>query len=180
MIRVEDKVVDVSTLHNETLSAVVIPRFFGHHSLLRGEADTGSSMHFVTEYAFDVFGHVVQWELYSNAERTVQLQIWRPEPEIAAFRYALVGQVVAQINEGQNSIALAADQVIHVSPGDVIGWFMEGVQSIPYDTEDDCPNSTVRRVYRTVGDVTILDVSGHPQGWFRQYSVKASYRSGDR
>ena len=136
-------------------------------------------MHFVTGYAFDVFGHLVQWELYSNAERTVQLQNWRPEPEIAAFRYALVGQVVVQINEGQNSIALAADQVIHVFPGDAIGWFMEGVQSIPYDTVDDCPISTVRRVYRTAGQVTILDASGNAQGWSRQYSVKAFLRSGD-
>ena len=37
----------------------------------RGEADTGISMHFVTEYAFDVFGYVVRSELYSNAVRIV-------------------------------------------------------------------------------------------------------------
>ena len=144
-----------------------MPRFFGHHPMRRGEADTGSSMHFVTEYAFDVFGHVIRWELYSNAVRTVQLQIWRPVPETGEFRYALVGQVVAEINQGQNNIAVAADQVIHVFPGDVIGWFMRGVQSIPYDTVDDCPNSTVRRVYGTAGDVTTLDVSDHEQGWCR-------------
>ena len=145
----------------------------------RGEADTGSSMHFVTEYAFDVFGHVVRWELYSNAVRTVQLQIWRPVPETGEFRYALMGQVIAPINEGQNNIALQAHEEIHVSPGDVIGWFMEGVQSIPFDTVDDCPNSTVRRVYGTAGQITNLDVSAHPRGWSRQYSVRAFVRSGD-
>ena len=93
-------------------------------------------------------------------------------------------RVIALINEGQNNIALQAREEIHVSLGDVIGWFMEGVQSIPFDTVDDCPNSTVcrfytmRRVYRTAGQITNLDVSGHPEGWFRQYSVQAFLRSG--
>ena len=88
-----------------------------------------------------------------------------------------MGQVVVDINQGHNIIALTADQVIRVLPGDVIGWFMEGVQSIPYDTVNDCPNSTVRRAYRTGGDVTNLNVSAHAEGWRRQYSVKASLRS---
>ena len=90
-----------------------------------------------------------------------------------------MGQVIAPINEGQNNIALQAHEEIHVSPGDVIGWFMEGVQSIPFDTVDDCPNSTVRRVYGTAGQITNLDVSDHPRGWSRQYSVRAFVRSGD-
>ena len=176
---VDSNVVDVSTLHNKNLTAVLMPRFFGHPPMRRGEADTGSSMHFVTEYAFDVFGRVTRWELYSNAVRTVQLQIWRPVPETGEFRYALMGQVIASINEVQNNIALQAHEEIHVSPGDVIGWFMEGVQSIPFDTVDDCPNSTVRRVYGTAGQITNLDVSAHPRGWSRQYSVRAFVRSGD-
>ena len=151
----------------------------------RGEADTGRSMHFVTDYAFDVFGRVTRWELYSNAVRTVQLQIWRPVPETGEFRYALMGQVIAPMNEGQNNIALQAHEEIHVSPGDIIGWFMEGVQSIPFDTVDDCPNSTVRRfytmrrVYRTACQITNLDVSDNPRDWSRQYSVRAFIRSGD-
>ena len=80
-ILVDNNVVDVRTLHNKNLVAVLMARFFGHHPVRRGEADTGSSMHFVTEYAFDVCGHVIRWELYSNAVRIVQLQIWRPVPE---------------------------------------------------------------------------------------------------
>ena len=96
-----------------------------------------------------------------------------------------MGQVIALINEGQNNIALQAHEEIHVSPGDVIGWFMEGVQSIRFDTVDDCPNSTVcrfytmRRVYRTAGQITNLDVSDNPRDWSRQYSVRALIRSGD-
>ena len=161
---VEANVVDVSTLHNKTLSAVVSPRFFGHHPLLRGEEDTGRSMHIVTEYAFDDFGRVVEWQFYSKGERTVQLQVWRPDFDRAALTYVFVRQVEVNIIQGHNTIALTAEQVIQVAPGDVIGWFMRGVQSIPYDTVNDCPNSTVRRAYGTGGDVINLDVSDHA-GW---------------
>ena len=160
MIRgVEANIVNVRTLYNKTLSAVLTPRFFGHHPLPRGEEDTGISMHIVTEYAFDEFGDVVEWQLYSKEERTVQLQVWRPDSDMALLQYVLVGQVVVDITQGHNTIALTADQVIRVLPGDVIGWFMQGVQSIPYDTVNDCPNSTVRRAYGTDGNVTNLNVS---------------------
>ena len=72
-----------------------------------------------------------------------------------------------------------------MSPRDVIGWFMEGVQFIRFDTVDECSNSTVRRFYimrrfyRTAGQITNLDVSDNPRDWSRQYSVRAFIRSGD-
>ena len=96
-----------------------------------------------------------------------------------------MGQVIALINEGQNNIVLQAHDEIHVSPRDVIGWFMEGVQFIRFDTVDECSNSTVRRFYimrrfyRTAGQITNLDVSDNPRDWSRQYSVRAFIRSGD-
>ena len=40
----------------------------------RQREDTGSGMHFITEYAFGVHGYVVRWELYSGSARRVQLQ----------------------------------------------------------------------------------------------------------
>ena len=52
-------------------------------------------------------------------------------------------------------------------------------RQIPYDTVNECPNSTVRRACRTRGGVTNLNVSAHVEGWCRQYSVKASLRSWD-
>ncbi len=48
-----------------------------------------------------------------------------------------------------------------MSPGDVIGWFMECVQFIPFDTVADCLNSIVRRVYGTADQTTSLDASAH-------------------
>ena len=90
-----------------------------------------------------------------------------------------MGQVIAPITQGHNNIEVQAHEEIHVNPGDVIGWFMKGVQSIPFDTVNDCPNSTVRRVYGTAALITHLDASDHHRGWSRQYSVRAFVRSGD-
>ena len=66
-----------------------------------------------------------------------------------------------------------------MSPGDVIGWFMECVQPLPFDTVADCLNSIVRRVYGTAGQTTKLDASAHTQGWPWGYLLCVFVRSGD-
>lgn len=95
----------------------------------------------------------------------VKLQIWRP---MGNLRYDLVGEVIAPIQKGYNSIC--PDNAISVTQGDVLGWYMEGVQAI---THEKGKGRTVRRVYRTFGVVTSLDMASHSQGWLRSYSVRA-------
>ena len=128
-------------------------------------------MHFVTEYAFGVNGDVVRWELFSADARTVQLQAWRWRHE---YEYELVGEVSAQIHVGYNSVDLASDSCIAVQSGDVLGWYMPDLQTIPYNEEG--RHLLVRRVYRTQGRQRILDMSNHRHGWCRTYSLRATVR----
>lgn len=165
---VVDNSAAVAMLTNDTLQAVVLPRLFGYKPIFRKSVDTGCSMHFVSEYEFDVVGHLIRWELYSNGPRIVKLQVWRPS---GRFCYDLVGEVTAPIHEGYNSVELDSENEVLVNPGDVIGWFMERVQAIPFESTSHGPK--VRRVYGTGGAATTLDMSDHSLGWFRRYSLQA-------
>jgi len=136
----------------------------GYNAISREEADTGTGMQFVSEYAFSDDGMLSGWDVYVNRQCSITLQVFRPSG--TDYTYDLVDSTVANVNVGANSIPAW----IEVEAGDVLGWYQSGVQPIVFDNG----GLIVRRAYGYTGSDSTVSMSGHAGGWNRMYSISAT------
>ena len=126
--------------------------------------DTGTGMHFVSDYTIPRAGDVVSWEFETFQAAQLELEIWRPTG--TAYQYQKVGSSgLLQVAVGENVVPQAVP--FAVQPGDVLGWYSPQVQPIPYT--DNAGGLKVRRKYEGVVDT--ISMAGHAAGWTRQYSI---------
>ena len=136
---------------------------YGHLPADRTARDSGTGMHFVSEYSVDKSGDVVGWEFEAFQSADLFLEIWRPAGSSAYDLVGSSGNLSAV--PGRNTVL--QDTPFAVQPGDVIGWYSPQVQPIVYTAN--AGSQQVRRQYQGLG--TTLDLSGHAAGWTREYSV---------
>lgn len=156
----------------QDLQAVICPpnassTTAGNEAVDRSSHDSGSAMSLVTEYTTSAPGPIQVWELFSIRPVSIHLQFWRHS---GGRIYALVGQNIVGVVSGYNRIEVPVTEQFEVAAGDVIGWYMDGIQSLPF-TESD--TGLVRRVYGAGGLANPIDMSGDLTGWNRNYSIRA-------
>ncbi|XP_077985727.1 uncharacterized protein LOC144440263 [Glandiceps talaboti] len=149
----------------------------------RGIVDSGSDQTFVDKrIAFPENGVVTGWKVYTRAQLTVFLQVWRPE-SAGSCRLTLVGQTELNVdssNVGDITIDLNPSEHIIVQAGDLIGWHNPSTGVIPFDT--DLSSTTQNHCFKYGLDNTVgqtYDVNG-PITWGpdRVYSLAAVYEAG--
>ena len=91
-------------------------KYTGYSAIDRENEDTGSQMQFVSEYEITESGTLVQWEIFTNRDAEIVLQVFREQS--SSLIYNLVGSTSLQAASGYNQIRAN----ISVQAGDVLGW----------------------------------------------------------
>jgi len=140
----------------------------GNEVIDRDSRDAGVGMQFVSEYQITGTGSLTMWKIYSSRSDTVVLQVWRRVGDSLEFN--LVGSSSHSAHVGFNQF----EDEIYVQSGDYLGWFCAGKQPIKYtDNPIKYTDNVVRRIMQHDGSESSVDLSGHPSGWTRTYSIQA-------
>jgi hypothetical protein len=124
-------------------------------------------MHVVTDYAATNPGTVTGWELFSNRRSSILVQFWR---RIKDQLFSIVGSTSWEIQEGYNQKLLLHSDRYTVVAGDVVGFFVDGKQSVVFTTGS---GDLVWPTHGTDGIVRNLDLSRYTNGWDRSYAIRA-------
>ena len=117
-------------------------RQIGYPAIWREKQDTVRKAIFLIDPSLEVTesGILTGWNLYTVPSRRFQrlhLQIWRPNNKVTGRRrlYRLISDVLYYNDvPGLGQITLQPEDRIALEPGDTIGIYSTGVNSVPWDS----------------------------------------------